>query len=164
MKKFFEEFKAFALKGNMMDLAVGVIIGGAFNSIITSLVNDVFMPVISLFTGKIDFTNLFIALDGGAYKTLEEAQTAGASVLAYGSFITALINFIILAFVVFLIVRALNKMEKTLVKEEAPAAPTTKKCPFCLSDIPLAATRCPHCGAEIPAAQVPCTEEAPAEA
>ena len=110
---FMTEFKKFALKGNMMDLAVGVIIGGAFNSIITSLVNDVFMPVISLFTGKIDFTNLFIALDGGAYKTLEEAQTAGASVLAYGSFITALINFIILAFVVFLIVRALNKMEKT---------------------------------------------------
>lgn len=147
---FMKEFKKFALKGNMMDLAVGVIIGGAFNGIISSLVNDVFMPVISLFTGKIDFANLFIALDGGTYKTLEEAQTAGASVLAYGSFITALINFIILAFVVFLIVKALNKMEKTLVKEEAPAAPTTKKCPFCLSDIPLAATRCPHCTSEQP--------------
>ena len=142
---FMKEFKKFAMKGNMMDLAVGVIIGGAFNGIISSLVNDVFMPVISLFTGKIDFANLFIALDGGTYKTLEEAQTAGA-----GSFITALINFIILAFVVFLIVKALNKMEKALVKEEAPAAPTTKKCPFCLSDIPLAATRCPHCTSEQP--------------
>ena len=145
-----KEFKKFALKGNMMDLAVGVIIGGAFNGIISSLVNNVFMPVISLFTGKIDFANLFIALAGGTYKTLEEAQTAGAPVLAYGSFITALINFIILAFVVFLIVKALNKMEKALVKEEAPAAPTTKKCPFCLSDIPLAATRCPHCTSEQP--------------
>ena len=145
---FMTEFKKFALKGNMMDLAVGVIIGGAFNSIITSLVNDVFMPVISLFTGKIDFTNLFIALDGGAYKTLEEAQTAGASVLAYGSFITALINFIILAFIIFLLMKGIKKL-LSLGKKEEVAAPLTRKCPYCYGDIDVKATKCMYCTSDV---------------
>lgn len=134
MKKFFKEFKEFAVKGNMMDLAVGMIIGSAFTSIVSSLVNDIFMPVISIFTGKLDFSNLFISLDGNHYATL-------AATLSYGSFISGLINFLIMAFVVFMIVKALNKLKK----EEPKPAPTTKKCPFCKSDIALEAIRCPHC-------------------
>ncbi|MDE6517178.1 MAG: large conductance mechanosensitive channel protein MscL [Acetatifactor sp.] len=141
MKKFFKEFKEFAVKGNMMDLAVGMIIGSAFTSIVNSLVNDIFMPVISIFTGKLDFSNLFISLDGNHYPTLAAAQEAGAATLSYGSFISGMINFLIMAFVVFMIVKALNKLKK----EEPKPAPTTKKCPFCMSEIALEATRCPHC-------------------
>jgi len=115
-----KEFKEFINKGNVMDLAVGVIIGGAFGKIVTSLVNDIIMPVISLITGGIDFTSWFIALDGGKYATLEEAQKAGASVLAYGNFISAILYFIILAFIIFLIVKAMNKMKKKK-EEEKPA-------------------------------------------
>ena len=143
MKKFMNEFKKFALKGNMLDLAVGMIIGSAFNAIVKSLVDDVFMPVLSLFTGKLDFSNWFIALDGNKYLTIDAAKEAGAATLNYGNFISGVINFIIMAFVVFMIVKVVNKL-----KEEpapAPAAPTTKKCPFCKTDIPLDATRCPHC-------------------
>lgn len=143
MKKMLEEFKKFALKGNMIDLAVGVIVGGAFNSIVNSLVNDIFMPVLSLFTGKLDFTNWFIALDGNKYMTIADAQEAGAATLNYGNFISGVINFIIMAFVVFLIVKAINKLKKE--EPAAPAEPTTKKCPFCKTDIPLEATKCPHC-------------------
>lgn len=139
--KMMDEFKKFALKGNMIDLAVGVIIGGAFNGIVSSLVNDVIMPVLSLFTGKLDFANWFIALDGNTYQTLAEAQEAGAATLNYGNFISGIINFVIMAFVVFMMVKAINKMKK----EPAPAAPTTKKCPFCKTDIPLEASKCPHC-------------------
>lgn len=143
MKKFIEEFKKFALKGNMIDLAVGVIVGGAFNSLVSSLVKDVVMPVLSLFTGKLDFTNWFIALDGNKYATLEAAQEAGAATLNYGNFISGLINFVIMAFVVFLLVKGINSLKK---KEEAPAmVPTTKKCPFCKTDIHLEATKCPNC-------------------
>lgn len=145
MKKLLQEFKEFAVKGNMVDLAVGVIIGGAFSGIVKSLVDDIVMPLISLLTGKIDFTNMFIALDGGTYKTLEEAKAA-TSVLAYGSFLTGLINFIIMAFVVFIVVKQLNKMHK---KPEAPAAPTEKECPYCKSKIAISATRCPHCTSEL---------------
>ena len=138
-----KEFKEFALKGNMIDLAVGVIIGGAFNSLVTSLVNNILMPVLSIVTGKIDFTNLFISLDGKSYTTLEMAQKAGAPTVNYGLFITGLINFIIMAFVIFMIVKAMNKLRKP--KEEAPAKPTTKVCPFCKSEISIEASRCPHC-------------------
>ncbi len=143
MKKMMEEFKKFALKGNMIDLAVGVIVGGAFNSIVTSLVNDIFMPVLSLFTGKLDFANWFIALDGNKYMTIAEAQEAGAATLNYGNFISGVINFIIMAFVVFMLVKGINKLKKE--EPAKPAAPTTKKCPFCKTDIPLEATKCPHC-------------------
>lgn len=148
MKK---EFKEFVLRGNMMDLAVGVIVGGAFNGLVTSFVNNIIMPVISLFTGKIDFENMFVALDGAKYATLAEAQEAGTAVIAYGSFITAIINFIILALVVFFLVKGINKMRAATAKEEAPKAPTTKVCPFCKTEIDINATRCPHCTSELPA-------------
>ncbi|MEY8338150.1 large conductance mechanosensitive channel protein MscL [Lachnospiraceae bacterium 62-35] len=142
MKKLFLEFKDFALKGNVLDMAVGVIIGGAFSGIVKSLVDDVIMPLISLVTGKIDFSNMFIALDGGTYATLEEAKAA-TSVLAYGSFITGVINFLIMAFIVFLIIKELNKLHKKPAPQ--PAAPTEKKCPYCKTMIPVSAVRCPHC-------------------
>lgn len=145
MKKFLTEFKEFAIKGNMMDLAVGMIIGGAFTSIVKSLVDDIFMPVISIFTGSVDFTNWFISLDGSNYTTLEAAKEAGAATLNYGNFISGLINFIIMAFVVFLIVKALNKLKK----EEPKMAPTTKKCPFCKSDIAIEATKCAFCTSSV---------------
>lgn len=144
MKKFMQEFKKFALKGNMLDLAVGMIIGTAFNGIVKSLVDDMFMPVLSLFTGKIDFANWFIALDGNKYLTIEAAKEAGAATLNYGNFISGVINFIIMAFVVFMIVKFMNSLKKD-EPAPAPAAPTTKKCPFCKSEIALDATRCPHC-------------------
>lgn len=145
MKKFFKEFRDFAVKGNMMDLAVGMIVGTAFTGIVKSLVDDIFMPVISIFTGKLDFTNWFIALDGKEYATLELAKEAGAATLNYGNFISGLINFIIMALVVFMIVKALNKLKK----EEPKAAPNTKKCDFCKSEIALDATKCPHCTSEL---------------
>lgn len=140
-----KDFRDFAIRGNMMDLAVGMIIGAAFTSIVKSLVDDVINPVLGMFTGKIDFGNLFIALDGKNYETLEAATTAGAAVIKYGSFVSALINFIIMALVVFMIVKAVNKMRDIGKKPEPEAAPTTKECPFCKSDIAIAATRCPHC-------------------
>lgn len=140
-----KEFKKFALRGNMMDLAVGVIIGGAFNSLVTSLVNDIIMPFLSLFTGKLDFSNWFIALDGNKYETLAMAQEAGVATVNFGTFISGVLNFIIMAFVVFLIVKGMNSLKK----EEAPAAPTTKKCPHCMSVIDIKATRCPHCTSEL---------------
>ena len=143
MKKFMAEFKKFALKGNMIDLAVGVIIGGAFNALVSSLVNDIIMPALSIFTGKMDFANWFLALDGNTYETIEAAKEAGVATINYGNFISGIINFIIMAFVVFMMVRAINKLKKD--EPAAPAAPTTKKCPFCKTDIPLEATKCPHC-------------------
>ena len=137
-----KEFKKFIMRGNMIDLAVGVIIGGAFNALVTSLVNDVFMPVISIFTGAIDFNNWFISLDGNSYATLAAAQEAGAATINYGSFISGIINFVIMAFVVFLVVKAINKLH---VEKPAEEVPVTKKCPYCQSEISLEATRCPHC-------------------
>ena len=125
-----KEFKEFALKGNMIDLAVGVIIGGGFNALVSSLVNDIVMPFISLFTGRLDFSNMFIALDGNSYATLDAAKEA-TSTIAYGSFITGLINFLLTAFVVFLVVKQMNKLHRK--KEPAvPAEPTTKICPHCM--------------------------------
>jgi len=144
-----KEFKKFALKGNMIDLAVGVIIGGAFNGLVNSLVKDIITPILSLLTGKIDFTNLFIALDGNKYATLAEAQELGVATVNYGNFISGLINFLIMAFVVFLLVKGINKLRTINEKPEAPATPTTKKCPYCLSEIAIEATRCPHCTSEL---------------
>ena len=141
-----KEFKEFALKGNMIDLAVGVIIGGAFNSLVTSLVDNVIMPVISIFTGKIDFSNLFLSLDGKEYDTLAQAQKAGAATLNYGTFITGLLNFIIMAFVVFLLVKAMNKLR---THNEMPQEATTKICPHCKSEIHIDADRCPHCTSKL---------------
>ena len=142
-----KEFKEFAMRGNVMDLAIGVIIGGAFGKIISSLVNDMFMPVIGLLLGKVDFSNLFINLTDTSYVTLKEAKEAGAATLNYGNFIQIVVDFLIVAFVIFLMVRQLNKLKKP-----AEAPPPTKDCPFCASAIPLKATRCPHCTSEVKAA------------
>ena len=147
MKKFLTEFKEFAVKGNMMDMAVGVIVGGAFGALVTALIDNILMPIISLVTGGIDFANWFVALDGSKYATLAEAQEAGAATLNYGLFISAIINFVILAFVVFMIVKAMNKLRKPA--EEVPEEPTTRICPYCQSEIAIAATRCPHCTSEL---------------
>ena len=149
MKKFLAEFKEYAVKGNMMDMAVGVIVGGAFGALVTSLIDNILMPIISLLTGGVDFANWFIALDGNKYATLAEAQEAGAATLNFGLFISAIINFIILALVVFLMVKGMNKLRAPEAEEEAPAEPTTKTCPYCQSEIAIAATRCPHCTSEL---------------
>lgn len=141
-----KEFKAFALRGNVLDLAIGVIIGGAFGKIVTSLVNDVIMPPIGLALGNVDFANLFFNLSGGKYATLADAQAAGAVTINYGTFLNTVVDFIIVAFVIFLLVRQVNKLQKP-----APAAPvTTKECPFCITAIPIKATRCPHCTSQLP--------------
>lgn len=147
MKKFLNEFKEFALRGNMMDLAVGMIIGAAFTSIVNSLVNDIINPFLGLFTGHIDFSNLFIALDGQEYSSLEAAQAAGAAVIRYGSFISNVINFIIMALVVFLIVKFINKMRDGLIHRPGTdeKVPITKICPYCQSEISIKAVRCPRC-------------------
>ncbi len=140
-----KEFKKFALRGNMIDLAVGIIIGGAFSSIVNSLVNDIIMPLLSILTKRIDFSNLFIALDGKYYKTIELAKEANVATVNYGTFISGVLNFLIMAFVVFLMVRWINKLKKP----EAPAAPTTKQCPHCFTDIHIKATKCPNCTSDI---------------
>ena len=142
-----KEFKEFALKGNMMDLAIGMIIGAAFTAIVNALVDDLINPIIGIFTGGIDFSNLFIALDGGDYATLAAAEEAGGNVLKLGSFISAIINFLILALVVFFIMKAFNKARAAAEKpaEEEEAAPETMECPFCKTEIKIGATRCPNC-------------------
>ena len=146
----FKEFKEFALRGNVIDLAIGVIIGAAFGKIVTSLVNDILMPPIGLLLGNVDFSNLFINLSGQPYGSLEEAQAAGAATINYGLFINTVLDFIIVAFVIFLLVRQVNRMRRE--REAPPAEPTTRECPYCLSTVPLKATRCPHCTSELEAA------------
>lgn len=148
-KGFFHEFKQFAMRGNVIDLAVGVIIGGAFQKIVSSLVNDVVMPLIGLLTGGIDFSDKFIALDGKTYATVEAATKAGAAVLTYGNFIGAIIDFVIMAFVIFLFIKGINKIASLGKKEEPPKAPTTKVCPYCKSEIAIDAVKCPHCISEL---------------
>ncbi|MBQ6835385.1 MAG: large conductance mechanosensitive channel protein MscL [Lachnospiraceae bacterium] len=151
MGKLMQEFRDFAVKGNMLDMAVGMIIGAAFKDIVNSVVNDLVMPVVGLFTGKIDFSNMFIALDGNEYATLAAAQEVAAPTFNYGLFITEVINFVILAFVIFMMVKWVNKVRTSVEpkKEEVPAAPTEKTCPFCQSTISIKATRCPHCTSEL---------------
>ena len=140
-----KEFKKFAIKGNMIDLAIGMIIGAAFSKLVTSLVETVIMPIISIFVGRIDFSNLFIALDGKEYVTLAAAKEAGASVVAYGTFLTGLIDFLIMTFVVFIVVKQLDRFKG---KEEAKPV-TTKKCPYCISEISIEASKCPHCTSDL---------------
>jgi large conductance mechanosensitive channel len=142
-----KEFKEFALKGNVLDLAVGIIIGGAFGKVVTSLVNDVMMPPIGRLLGKLDFSSLFIPLDGNWSRTLEEATKAGVPILKYGVFINTIVDFVIVAFCVFLLVKQINRLRKT---EDTPTEPTTKECPYCASTIPIKATRCPQCTSELP--------------
>jgi large conductance mechanosensitive channel len=141
-----KEFKAFAMRGNVIDLAVGVIIGAAFGKIISSFVNDILMPPLGLLMGKVDFTNLFVSLTGVKYTSLAEAQEAGAPTLNYGLFINNIIDFLIVAFVIFLMIRAINRLTK---KEEKPAEVTTRECPYCLTSISKKATRCPNCTSEV---------------
>jgi large conductance mechanosensitive channel len=139
-----KEFREFALRGNVVDLAIGVIIGAAFGKVVTSFVNDVLMPPLGLLLGRVDFSNLFINLSSQPYATLAEAKQAGAATLNYGAFINTVIDFAIVAFAIFLLIQQINRLTRS-IKKEAPPAPTTKPCPYCLSAIPLKATRCPSC-------------------
>jgi len=145
-----KEFKEFTMRGNVLDMAIGVIIGAAFGKIITSFVNDILMPPIGLLLGRVDFSNLFINLSGQPYGSLEEAQAAGAATINYGLFLNTVLDFIIVAFVIFLLIRQVNRMKRE--PEAPPAEPTTKECPYCLSTVPLKATRCPQCTSELRAA------------
>jgi large conductance mechanosensitive channel len=148
----FKEFKEFAMRGNVVDMAVGIIIGGAFGTIVKSLVDDVLMPPIGLLLGNVDFANIFTVIKAGKiagpYATLAEAKAAGAVTINMGIFINSIISFLIVAFAVFLLIRQINAMKRS---EEAPAVPTTKECPFCFSTIPIKATRCPSCTSEVKA-------------
>jgi large conductance mechanosensitive channel len=151
----FKDFKEFVMRGSVVDMAIGIVIGAAFGAIVKSFVDDVLMPPIGLLLGNVDFSNLFITLKEGAkaagpYASLAAAKAAGAVTLNLGIFINTIISFIIIAFAVFLVIKAINRMKR---EEEAPAAaPTTKECPYCLSAIPLKASRCPHCTSELGAA------------
>jgi large conductance mechanosensitive channel len=141
----FKDFKEFIMRGNVLDLAVAVVIGGAFGKIVTSMVNDMIMPPIGVVLGKVDFSNLYINLSGTEYKSLSAAQAAGAATINYGLFVNTVINFIIVAAAIFIVVRMSNKI-KIPAKS---ATPTTKACPYCLSTIPIKATRCSHCTSEV---------------
>lgn len=141
-----EEFKKFSMRGNVIDLATGFIMGAAFSAIATSLVNDIIMPPIGLLLGKVDFTNLFINLSGTPYSSLAEAKKAGAATINYGVFISTIINFLIISFVLFLLIRQVNRWT---AKSDAPAAPTTMDCPYCFTAIPAKAKRCPNCTSEL---------------
>lgn len=147
-----KEFKEFALRGNVTDMAVGIIIGAAFTKLVGALVSGVIMPPIGVLVGGIDFSNYFITLSGGTFANLAEAEEAGAAVIKYGQFFTMLVDFTIVAFVVFMMIRAMNNLRR---KDEDPnqptPSPTTKNCPFCISSIPIAATRCPSCTSELEA-------------
>jgi large conductance mechanosensitive channel len=141
----FKEFKAFAMRGNVLDMAVGIIIGAAFGRIITSFVSDIIMPPIGLVLGKVDFSTLFLNISGTSYATLAQAKAAGAATINYGVFLNTVLDFLIVALVIFLLIRQVNRWGKP----EPAAAPTTKECPYCVSAIPLKATRCPNCTSEI---------------
>lgn len=140
------EFKKFATRGNVIDLAVGVIIGGAFSKIVSSLVNDLVMPLLGLILGRVDFTGMFFALDGKPYASAEAAKAAGVATVNYGVFLNNVVDFLIIAFVIFLVVRQINRLKRV----EPKAAPTTKTCLYCQSAIPIKAVRCPQCTSELP--------------
>jgi large conductance mechanosensitive channel len=140
-----KEFKEFVMRGNVVDMAVGIVIGAAFGKIVTSFVSDILMPPIGLVMGKMDFSNLFYDLSGTGFTTLAEAKKAGAATINYGLFFNTLLDFVIIAFAIFLLIRQINRMKR----EPAPAAPDTKECPFCLSSVPLKAVRCPNCTSEL---------------
>jgi len=141
----FKEFKEFAMKGNVLDMAIGIIIGAAFGKIITSFVSDILMPPLGLLLGKMDFSNLFINLSGGDFPTIAAAKAVGAATLNYGVFLNTIIDFVIVAFAIFLLIRQVNKFKR----QPAAAPPNTKDCPFCASAIPIPAKRCPHCTSQL---------------
>jgi len=142
-----KEFRDFILRGNVLDLAVGVIIGAAFGKIVTSLVSDVVMPPIGLLLGKVDFSNLYVNLSGQSFASLADAQAAGAATINYGLFLNTIVEFLIVALALFLIIRQVNRLR--LQREEETVAPETKECPFCYSAIPVKATRCPNCTSQL---------------
>ncbi len=144
-----KEFREFAVKGNVLDMAVGIILGVAFGKIVTSLVDDIVMPPLGLLLGKVDFSNLFVSLTGHHFDSLAAAKQAGAPTINYGLFINAVLNFLIVAFAVFLLVRQVNRFRRQ--QEDQPTEAATRACPYCLSPIPDKATRCPHCTSEIKA-------------
>ncbi len=146
MSKILQEFKTFVMRGNVIDMAVGVVVGGAFSNIVNSLVNDIVMPVVSLVTGKINFADMMISLDGKKYASLAAAQEVGAPVIAYGNFIQIIVQFLLTAFVIFMVIKGINRLHKP----EPEVAPTTKICPFCKSEIHIEAVKCPHCASEQP--------------
>lgn len=145
-----KEFKEFAMRGNVLDMAVGIIIGASFGKIVTSFVEDVLMPPLGLLLGKVDFSNLFLSLSGQQYASLAAAKAAGAATLNYGVFLNTVFNFLIVGFAVFLLVRQVNRLKRA--QAASPPAPAARDCPYCLSAIPLKATRCAHCTAELQAA------------
>lgn len=142
---FVGEFKEFAMKGNVLDMAVGIIIGAALGGIVNSLVKDIIMPPLGLFLGKVNFTDLFVSLDGKSYASLAAAQAAGAPTINYGLFINTIINFIIVALAIFVVIRQVNAMKR----KPAPPEPNTKECPYCKESIPKAAVKCPHCTSDL---------------
>jgi large conductance mechanosensitive channel len=148
----FREFREFAVKGNVIDLAVAVVIGAAFGAIVSSFVNDIVMPPIGLLTGGVDFSNLFVALDGETYESLAAAQAAGAPTLNYGVFINTIVQFLIVAFAIFMVIRQINTLKARTEPPPTSSQPVTKQCPYCLSDISLKATRCAFCTSELQAA------------
>ena len=141
----FKEFKEFIAKGNVVDLAVGIVIGASFGKIVTSFVSDILMPPVGLVLGKVDFSNLFIDLSGAHHPTLAAAKAAGAATISYGLFLNTIIDFVIVAFAIFLVVKQINRMRR----EPAPPAPSTKECPYCSTNIPIPAKRCPNCTSEL---------------
>ncbi len=142
-----KEFKEFAMRGNVLDMAVGIVLGSAFGKIVSSFVNDILMPPIGLITGGVDFSNIFVDLSGKRYETVAAAQQAGAPTINVGLFVNYVLDFLIVAFAIFLVVKPINRLKK---KDQAPPpAPTAKTCPFCATDIPIAAKRCPHCTSEL---------------
>jgi large conductance mechanosensitive channel len=146
MSKFLNDLKEFAMRGSVLDMAIGVIIGIAFGGIVASLVNDILMPPFGLVLGNLDFSNLFVNLSGTPYNSLETAVAAGAPIIKYGVFINTIINFIIIAIVIFLLVRLINRLKR---QEKKPAEATTKECPYCISSIPIKASRCPDCTSQL---------------
>jgi large conductance mechanosensitive channel len=145
-----KEFKEFAMRGNVMDMAIGIILGAAFGKIVSSFVNDVLMPPIGMALGGVDFSNLFYTLSGGTFESLAEAKEAGAATVNYGVFFNTVLDFLIVAFAIFMVVRTMNRLKRK--EEAAPAEPTTKECPHCLSTIPIKAKRCAQCTSQLEAA------------
>ena len=145
-----KEFRDFAMRGNVLDMAIGIIMGAAFGKIISSLVSDILMPPIGMLLGRVDFGSLFLNLSGTDYPSLASAQEAGAPTINYGVFFNTVLDFVIVAFAIFLLIRQVNRMSRQ--PEAPPAAPTTKPCSYCLSSIPINATRCPHCTSDLKAA------------
>lgn len=152
LKAVLGEFKKFIMRGNIMDLAIGIILGASFGKIVSSLVGDIILPVVGLIMGKVSFTNLYLALDFNSYETLEAAKKAGAPLLMYGNFIQTIVDFTIVGFAIFMMVKALNKAQTMAIKKEetqAQAEPTTKECPHCLETVKIKASRCSHCGSDL---------------